>query len=195
MAVAVRLDHRHHQRRGDEVAQQPHVVPDRGQVDHDLRARGRWAHGLRFFHSGAMGQRTPATSRTAAGIAGATSPATRGPPPDARVAAAPCSQEPTDAASYGVRPAASSDPIRPVSTSPAPAVASHGTPVVVARTRPSGVAIRVRRPLSRTTASYVVAAARAWCSGRASTSARSTPAMAASSPAWGVSTAGTPSGP
>ena len=69
------------------------------------------------------------------------------------MAAAPCSQEPTEAASYGVRPAASSAPISPVRTSPAPAVASHGTPVVVTRTSPAGVATSVRRPLSSTTAS------------------------------------------
>ena len=44
----------------------------------------------------------PAGPRTAAGMDCATWPATIGPPREARVAAAPCSHEPTDAASYGV---------------------------------------------------------------------------------------------
>ena len=122
--------------------------------------------------------------------------ATSGPPSEARVAAAPCSQEPTEAASYGVEPGGEQRADQPASTSPAPAVASHGTPVVVTRTRPSGAATRVRRPLSSTTAPYVLGGARGrGRSGRASTSPRSTPSIRASSPACGVSTAGRRSGP
>ena len=84
----------------------------------------------------------------------------------------------------------------PASTSPAPAVASQGSPVVVTRTRPSGRATRVCRPFSRTTASNR--------RGRESRvherpgldrRRAASPSMAASSPACGVSTAGTPSGP
>ena len=70
----------------------------------------------------------------------------------------------------GASPAASNAPISPPSTSPAPAVASHGVPVVVTRTRPSGSAISVWRPLSSTVAAYSSAAERAWWSWRASTS-------------------------
>ena len=99
------------------------------------------------------------------------------------------------AASQGSRPAASRAPMSPASTSPAPAVASQGSPVVVTRTRPSGRATSVCRPFSRTTASKRCAARRACTSGRASISSRARPSIAASSPACGVSTAGTPSGP
>ena len=78
---------------------------------------------------------------------------------------------------------------------PRPAVASHGTPVVVIRTGPSGRATTVRRPLSSTTASYRAAASRAWRSGAASIPPRGSPVIRDSSPACGVSTAGTVSGP
>ena len=40
VAVAVGLDDRHQRGGGDEGGQRPDVVPDRGQVDHDLRAHG-----------------------------------------------------------------------------------------------------------------------------------------------------------
>src|SRR4029079_9958678 len=97
VAVPVGLDHRHHLRAG-ELLEPSRVVPHRGEVDHDLRPRGH--------------------RRITSGSARATSLATSGPPSEASTAAAPCSQAPTLAASYGVRPAASSAPTTPPTTSP-----------------------------------------------------------------------------
>ena len=65
--------------------------------------------------------------------------AVTGPPPPATAAAAPCSHEPTDAGVERVearRRAAT--PQSPASTSPAPASASQGGPLVVTRTSPVG---------------------------------------------------------
>ncbi len=87
--------------------------------------------GGRTGHGGTILPFSTRRARTTSGIASATAVAVSGPPPLARVAAAPCSHEPTDAASQGSRPAASSEPITPASTSPAPATASQGTPLVV----------------------------------------------------------------
>ena len=50
--------------------------------------------------------------------------------------------------------------MKPASTSPDPAVASHGDPLALTHARPSGWAITVSAPLSRTTASAVFAARR-----------------------------------
>jgi len=58
-------------------------------------------------------------------IARATSPATSGPPRAARVAADPCSQEPTDAASYGGGPKASDVYMRLMTGMPPSAMASY----------------------------------------------------------------------
>ena len=128
------------------------VVPDRGEVDDDLGAGP--AHAADSFHP-----RAEQARRTVPGCAAATSPATQRPAarrrgsPRRRAARSRPRRRRTAS-----RPAASSAPTSPPSTSPAPAVASHGGPVVVTRTRPSGCATSVWRPLSSTTAPYVSAA-------------------------------------
>ena len=89
----------------------------------------------------------------------------------------------------GSRPAASSAPTSPASTSPAPAVASHGTPVVVTRTRPSGAATSVWWPLSSDHAAPAAGRVAGVLERRGlDRRPRSTPSIAASSPACGVST-------
>ena len=142
VAVAVGLDHRHHLRRARPArAAAARCAGSRPGRPRSPRARslGSWAPILPLRGDGSADPRHQSDRR---GDRAAPRRRPRaGRRRSARVAAAPCSQEPTEAASYGVSPAASSDPIRPASTSPAPAVASHGTPVVVTRTRPSG-----RRP-------------------------------------------------
>src|SRR3954471_1004898 len=191
VSVAVGLYDRHHLCVGDARLEGGDVVPDRVEVDDDLRPR---FEGRQRRHRSSTP--TPASSaRQTSGIAPATAAAVTGPSWPASAAAAPCTQEPPEPASNGSKPAATRAPQRPARTSPAPAVASHGVPVVETRTLPVGVATNVWRPLSSTTASYRSAASRANRSCSDSTRSRSTPSMRASSPACGVSSVGTPSGP
>ncbi len=109
----------------------------------------------------------------------------------ARTEATPWRKAAIEPASCGSRPAASSDPAKPARTSPAPAVPSHGDPLRLTRVGRPACATRVRRPLSSTVAFQRSAAAVAWPSGSASTASRVVSSMLASSPAWGVSSAGT----
>lgn len=107
-------------------------------------------------------------------------------------AVSPCRYAAAIPACGGSSPCASSAPARPDRTSPLPAVASHGVPVVFTNTgsSPSGGATTVVEPLSRTHAPNSVAASRACSSRRASTSAGSLPSRRPSSPACGVSRVG-----
>src|SRR6516165_5731418 len=86
------------------------------------------------------------------------------PPAAASLAASPCRYAAAIAACGGSSPCASSAPASPASTSPVPAVASHGVPVVLTSTgsRPSGGATTVVDPLSSTQAPNSVAARRAY---------------------------------
>ncbi len=87
-------------------------------------------------------------------------------------------------------PCASSPPMNPHSTSPLPAVPSHGVPLALMAARPSGAAITVSAPLSTTTASRKAAAARARSSREPSAGTAATPLnRRANSPSCGVATA------
>jgi hypothetical protein len=107
-------------------------------------------------------------------------------------AASPCRYAAAIAACGGSSPCASSEPASPDRTSPVPAVASQGVPVVLTNTgsSPSGGAITVVEPLSSTQAPNWVAASRACSSRRAVMSAGSLPSSRPSSPACGVSRVG-----
>ena len=78
----------------------------------------------------------------------------------ARWAAAPWSQAAAQVASNGGMPWASRPAMVPASTSPAPAVASHGGALSLMAARPSGAAMMVSAPFSSTTAPVRAAAAR-----------------------------------
>ncbi len=75
--------------------------------------------------------------------------------------ASPCSHAPAQAASNAGMPCASNPAIMPASTSPEPAVASQGGAFSQIAARPSGAAITVSAPFSRTVAPEAFAAARA----------------------------------
>ncbi len=74
-------------------------------------------------------------------------------------AARPCSQTAAQAASKAGMPCASRPRQIPPSTSPAPAVASHGGAFSLMAQRPSGAAMTVSGPFRMTTAPLVAAAA------------------------------------
>src|ERR1051326_8992169 len=77
------------------------------------------------------------------------------------VAASPCTQAAAAAASKPGMPWARSPAIKPASTSPAPAVVSHGGALSLTPARPLGAARTVSGPLSNTTVPGRAAAARA----------------------------------
>ena len=111
-----------------------------------------------------------------------------GTPSAARSAARACTNAAQPAAHHGSSPAASSAPVRPVRTSPEPAVAAHEVVDGCTSVRPSGSATTVALPLSSTVTPSSAAARRV----AAIRSAPTSPAIRANSPACGVSTAGRP---
>src|SRR5262249_15416767 len=103
----------------------------------------------------------PGTRPLSAGEAASAPPAPTGASLAASRAARPCRKAAAEAANLaGSRPCASSAPARPESTSPDPAVASHGVPVGLtnAGSSRSGVATTVVEPLSNTVAPSSAAA-------------------------------------
>src|SRR5665213_2686536 len=92
----------------------------------------------------------------AAGSVSIRSSATR--PTPKRRAASPCSQAAAQAVSKAGMPWASSPSTMPASTSPEPAVASSGGAFSLIAARPSGAAITVSAPFSKTTAPLALAA-------------------------------------
>ncbi len=102
-------------------------------------------------------------------------------------AASPCSQAAAQAASNASIPCASRPAIIPVSTSPAPAVASQGGALALIAAFPSGAAITVSVPLRSTTQPALRAAARAAASFEGSVFSKPGN-IRSNSPACGVST-------
>src|SRR5690606_20753776 len=100
--------------------------------------------------------------------------------------AAACSKAPQAAASKASRPCARSAAMAPVSRSPMPPVAIPGLPASIRAMRPSGAATRVPAPFSTTTASKLLARARADASRPSWTSAVVMPISRAASPGCGV---------
>ena len=128
------------------------------------------------------------------GRAWATRRARRGPPPEASSAATEWTSDPRAAATGPSSPCASSTPMTPASTSPAPAVASQAGPSAWLRTGPSGPTTIVVDPLSSTVAPVSSARRLAAETGSAETSLLVTSCEVrrvrrrAHSPACGVST-------
>ena len=133
--VAVGLHHGH-QGAADALAQHRGVGGDGVEIDDHLGAGGSVGHVPECSRRRAG---TPRTRLTPSGSRRTRSPARSGPRSAASCPARPCRWAATAPASAAGSPAASSAPAIPDSTSPVPAVASHGVPVPLTKAVPSAI--------------------------------------------------------
>src|SRR6185436_5501322 len=170
VAVPVGLDRGQHLAAADELAQRGDVGGDRAEVDDGFPIHAGTVPVHHRLRNAAGSART--RSEAPIGACAVPSPG----PAAASLPARPCRYAPARPAWAGARPWASSAPVSPDSTSPLPAVASHGVPVGLTRTGPeSGDAMTVVEPFSSTVTPSRAAARRACSSRRASTLAGSVP--------------------
>ena len=141
--VAVGLDDRPELGRIEELSEHLRVVPDRSEVDGDVRA------GHEPILAGEAARRRHEGQPSIDGSASATSEATRPAWCGSAPAARPCATAAAAAASTASSPFARNAPTTPVSTSPVPAVASDGGPVSHTTTRPSGAHTIVSGPFEQ----------------------------------------------